>query len=209
MSDLTTVLPEDLLILCTPGGGGRIRLPAYFDYAVAGAVLAELVLAGAVRLDSGRAVLIDPGHVFPHPALTEAVSALPPSATTPRGASLSSCIQRLRRKRAAQPYLDTLVACGEFLCIRVRVLGIFRVTRYFYFGISERRDRCAAISVVMHSPSTAHRRNRNLATLAATVGLPDHGSRRLPRHVTRDLIRTDPIATAVASAIQSARGRKS
>ncbi|WP_051943599.1 GOLPH3/VPS74 family protein [Streptacidiphilus rugosus] len=213
VADVTTFLPEDLLLLCaSPEHEGRIRTPTYLAYALGGAVLAELVLAGAVGIDGKRAHLVQPGMAFRHPALTAALASLPPAAPKPRGASLSSCVSALRH-RVAGPYLDSLTAYGLLRADQVRVLGIFPRTRHTLTDPSARASRVARIDSVLASPSAASPRDRYLTTLAATAGLTNHLRPTRPDRPTRrlltDLTRADPLSSAVASAISAAQSSSS
>ncbi|MBA9005444.1 GOLPH3/VPS74 family protein [Thermomonospora cellulosilytica] len=53
-------LPEDLLLLCAEPETGLVRLPRYFDRALAGAVLAEFALCGAIVLQGEQVTEVRP-----------------------------------------------------------------------------------------------------------------------------------------------------
>ncbi|WP_042431776.1 GOLPH3/VPS74 family protein [Streptacidiphilus anmyonensis] len=209
ITDTTTCLPEDLLLLCARPGDGRVRQPLYFPHALAGAILVELLLAGALRLDGNR--LRVHGNVpLRHPALAAAATYLLPTVAGPRGARLSTCLQRLRRRRpGARPYLDSLTAAGLLRRDEARLLGFIPATTHTLTTPSARASRVACIDAVLASPSTAGPRSLAPTTLAATVDLTNHLHPTRPDRQTRllltDLTRADPVSAAVATSIRRAR----
>ncbi|MET7552035.1 GPP34 family phosphoprotein [Streptomyces sp. NPDC005078] len=53
-------LPEELMLVCADPGTGAIKRPEFFKRALAGAVLAELELQGAILIEDGRIVGLRP-----------------------------------------------------------------------------------------------------------------------------------------------------
>ncbi|SEL59376.1 GOLPH3/VPS74 family protein [Streptacidiphilus jiangxiensis] len=204
-----TCLPEDLLLLGARLRDERIKQPSYLAYALAGAVLAEHLLAGVIRLD-GKYVQAT-GLPVPagHPALEYALEGLPPTVWSSRGATLSTCLHRIRRRNRPQPYLDSLVAAGLLRRDETRFLGLIPVTTHTLTDPSTRASRVARIDATLASPSSAHPRDLALTTLAATVDLTNrlHPTRpdSATRHLLRSLVRADPVSSAVSTSIRRAQ----
>jgi hypothetical protein len=208
VTDTTTCLPEDLLILCARQGDGRIRQPLYFPHALAGAILAELLLAGALRLD-GKRLHAYGNPPLRHPALAAAATYLLPNVTRPRGAPISTCLMRLRRRPDARPFLDSLILAGILRRNGTRLLGFIPITTHTLTNPSARASRVARIDAVLASPHGADPCALSLTTFAATVDLTNHLHPTRPDRPTRrlltDLTRADPVSSAVATSIRRAR----
>lgn len=208
MFDATTSLPEDLLLLCARRSDGRIRQPIYLPHALAGAILAELLLTGALRFD-GKRLHADSNPPLRHPALAAAATSLLPNLSGPRGARISTCLARLRRRPGARPFLDSLTTAGLLRRDEARLLGFIPVTTHTLTDPSARASRVARIDAALASPPTADPRDLALATLASTVDLTNHLHPTRPDRPTRrlltDLTRADPISSAVATSIRRAR----
>ncbi|RAG82850.1 hypothetical protein DN069_25365, partial [Streptacidiphilus pinicola] len=213
-SDATTCLPEDLLLLCARSArsarrdDGRIRQPVYLPHALAGAVLVELLFAGALRFDDKR-LHLDGNPPLGHPSLAAAATTLLPSLSGPRGARISTCLVRLRRRPGARPFLDSLTTAGLVRRDETRLLGFIPVASHTLTDPSIRAHRVSRIDAALASPATANPRDLALATLAATVDLTNHLHPTRPDRPTRrlltDLTRADPISSAVATSIRRAR----
>ncbi|WP_042365865.1 GPP34 family phosphoprotein [Streptacidiphilus neutrinimicus] len=90
-TDPTVCLPEDLLFLCARPGDGRIRQPLYLAHALAGAILAELHFAGALRFD-GKRLHASASGSLPHPAWQRRRRPCsPPSSVRAERASPAAC----------------------------------------------------------------------------------------------------------------------
>jgi len=205
-----TTLPEDLLLLCASPEDGRIRQPGSFRLALAGATLAELVDAGAAAVDGRhRLVLLHPGPLG-HPALDAATVALAGYAGPPRGARLRTCVNRLGR-RAAEPYLESLVQRGLAQRGSWKALGLIPITRYTLTGTgaAARETVAAQVAVAVDDPG-APVRARRLAALAHAGGLtgrlyPGPVANRAARSRLAALTRLDPVASAVHAAVHAAK----
>ncbi|MEY9849128.1 GPP34 family phosphoprotein [Streptacidiphilus sp. MAP5-3] len=208
-------LPEDLLILCATGPDGRLRRPPHLDYALAGGVLAELVLAGAATVDGVRLRLRVPD---PTAVSVDSVSGFPPEllGRLPSGeVRLTVCLNRLRRpgRGVSRPVLGRMVATGVLAGHTGRLLGVLPHTRYTVPDPSARAARTARIAGVLASPDTASPRDLALTTLAHAAGLTSHLTPSRPdratRHLLTDLTRADPLAHAVSLSIRRAKSSSS
>ena len=206
----TTTLPEDLLLLCASPGDGRIRQPGSFRLALAGAVLAELVDAGAATVEQGRRlVLLRPGPLG-HPALDAAAATLAGYAGPPRGARLRGCLNRLGR-RAAEPYLESLVRRGLVQRGTWKALGLIPITQYTVTaaGAAVHKAGLARLATAVDRPDASARALR-LAALAHAGDLtgrlyPGPIANRAARSRLAALTRDDPIASAVRAAVRAAK----
>ncbi|WP_042379458.1 GOLPH3/VPS74 family protein [Streptacidiphilus melanogenes] len=207
-TDATTCLPEDLLLLSARPTDGRVRQPLYLPHALSGAILAELLFAGALRFD-GKRVHADANVPLRHPALAAAATFLLPTVVGPRGARLSTCLQRLRRRPGARPFLESLTAAGLLRRNEARLLGFIPATTHTFTDPAARASRVARIDATLASPQTAPPRDLALTTLAGTVDLTNHLHPTRPDRATRrllaDLTRADPVSSAVATSIRRAR----
>ncbi|MBF9072376.1 GOLPH3/VPS74 family protein [Streptacidiphilus fuscans] len=217
-------LPEDLLILCATGPDGRLRRPPYLDFALAGGVLAELVLAGVATIDGAR-LRLGPrltasasASVAVPVSFSDAVPGIPPEllARIPAGEPrLTVCLNRLRSPGhgVSRAVLGRMVAAGLLTGETSRLLGILPHTRYTVPDPSARAARTARIAAVLASPTTASPRDLSLTTLAHAAGLTSRltPSRldRPTRHLLTDLTRADPLADAVSRSIRRARSSNS
>ena len=203
-------LPEDLLLLCASPDDGRLRLPNHFRFAVAGGVLTELLAAGAATLDGTRLLLLNPGPLGGHPALNAASAVLARHAGPPRGARLRTCVNRLGR-RAAEPYLASLVQRGLAERRAWKLLGVVPIARYTATsaGLAARKLLTAQVADAVENPAAPARAFR-LAALANAGELtgrlyPGPVTNRRARGRLADLTRHDPVATAVHHAVRSAK----
>ncbi|WP_369405571.1 GOLPH3/VPS74 family protein [Streptacidiphilus neutrinimicus] len=119
-----------------------------------------------------------------------------PTVVGPRGARISRCLLRLRRRPGARPYLDSLTAAGLLSRDEARLLGFIPVTTHTLTDPDARASRVARIDGVLASPLTAPPRDLALTTLAATVDLTSHLHPTRPdrqaRRLLTDLTRADP-----------------
>ncbi|MFC1429196.1 GPP34 family phosphoprotein [Streptacidiphilus sp. N1-3] len=212
-----TTLPEDLLLLCAspkdprnaPRNDTRLRQPSHFRLALAGGTLAELLAAGVAALERNRLVLLHPGPLG-HPALDAAVTTLSGYAAPPRGARVRSCVNRLSR-RAAEPYLQSLVDRGLAQRRVWKLLGLIPITQYTVTdrGAAAHKLAAALVTDAVDNPE-ADPRSLQLAALAHAVDLtrrlyPGPVANRRARQRLAALTRQDPVASAVHAAVRAAK----
>lgn len=168
-----TTIPEDLLLLCVDPVSGTVRQPPTFRFALAGGIVAELLAAGALTLDSDRLFpppadrVADP---LSHPALEQARTGLLSAMRGPRpgagsaadpgagfgpsaGLGLRSCLNRLS-SHTARPFLDSLAERGLLRTERTRVLGLFPVTRHHVLHPGVQAERRALIDSAIQSDAS-------------------------------------------------------
>lgn len=217
-----TTLPEDLLLLCADPVDGRLTRPTELRYALAGAVLAELLDAGGLALDGRRLVVLPgaPAAPLPHPGLEAArreVSALLGRSGRTR---VLRVLNRLHRAGGHRLYLDSLVARGLVRIDTRRLLGFIPVKRHHAVDPGLRNDRLALLDAILRSDGPQltvqdgrpdldpHTRALQLTALAGSCALgrslyPGPGNpirRRLD-----EIVRVDPLARAVREAVRAAR----
>ncbi|MGW1076869.1 GOLPH3/VPS74 family protein [Streptomyces sp. NPDC002537] len=119
-------LPEELLLLSfDPATGRKLCRQRFLEYGVAGAVLAELALAGHVVEERGRLTVIRP--VPPaDPLLAMAIASLPPAKG--RGPRTSTWVRSAAR-HLDEPWLRRLVERGALRPERVKALGFLPLLR--------------------------------------------------------------------------------
>ncbi|MGW2869488.1 GOLPH3/VPS74 family protein [Kitasatospora sp. NPDC001225] len=121
----TRPLAEELLLLCADPADGRLRIPALtLSTAVAGAVLAELQLAGTITVDGRRIT----GHRPPgdQDELAAAVLADLGQAGEGRPRTLEHALRALTHPhgRATHHHLDRMVGQGVLTVRSHRFLGL-------------------------------------------------------------------------------------
>jgi Golgi phosphoprotein 3 (GPP34) len=197
-------LPEELLLLCADPDSGRVRRPAHLDRALGGAVLAELLLAGAISVDGKQITGVVPvavDDVFTGRLLDDLVQAF----RRGRRLRLDRWVRRAS-SGARLHVLTTLTDRALLTCERRRVLRLLPVT--VYTAPDPGWGKWAALRIrdelsCPRDPRTAH-----LAALATTVDLDQRLFRGQPdaRAIRRDLrklVRATPIAHAVGEVISA------
>lgn len=118
-------LAEEVMLLSLDDESGAAKEKAGAEWALAGAVLVELVLAGRVTVQGDTAEIVDDTPLgVPH--LDTALAAI-----AEKGPSLKvrSCLER-SRKDVANATTGSLVERGLIRKEQKKVLGLFPVTRY-------------------------------------------------------------------------------
>ncbi len=217
-----TTLPEDLLLLCADPADGRLTRPADLRYALAGAVLAELLDAGGLALDGHRLIALPgaPAAPLPHPALEAARHQVAALLGRSGRTGVLRVLRRLHAVGGHRLYLDSLVARGLVRIDMRRLLGLVPVKRHYAVDPGLRDDRLALLDAMLRTDGprlTAqdgrpdldpHTRALQLTALAGSCALgrslyPGPGNpirRRLD-----EIVRVDPLARAVREAIRAAR----
>ncbi len=165
MSTLT-----DLVLLTTDPGSGKARKgSAAPDAVVGGALLLDLVAAGAVRLEGegrkARVVVANPAPVS-DPLLEQGLARL-------RGrkpAKAQSVVTRLARK-ARQAAYDALTAAGRVRPHEEHVMGVFPVTRHDVLDGAGREALVAQLRDVLLADQPADERTGPLVGLLAAGDL--------------------------------------
>ncbi|THA60541.1 GPP34 family phosphoprotein [Streptomyces sp. A0958] len=204
-------LPEELLLLAhDPVEGRPLCRPHLLRLGLAGAVAAELVLAGRVAVDNGRITALGAPPVGD--ALLDA--ALAGVAGRRKGHKLPRWVRdtagvKTTAGRTDEVWRHRLIARGALREERSRALGLIAQRRH-PAGPDDRtspaRERVAAVA----SGASDDGRDRLLAALAGATGLaeallpgPEQGS------VRGELVLTagrDPIARTVRDLVNAARG---
>ena len=127
------LLADDLLLLLTTDGDGRNAMGSMADYLLAGAVLADLALAGNIRLTEkgeqevrANRVVVVPDAPWPSdPLLSESLTTLAKQAKWFPRTTVEKLRPHLRRTVYERLVRAELVSRDEG-----RVLGLFPVTRH-------------------------------------------------------------------------------
>ncbi|MFG3055095.1 GPP34 family phosphoprotein [Kitasatospora sp. NPDC048239] len=208
----TRSIPEELLLLCVDPEHGRLRIPAAtFHRVIAGGVLAELLVTGAISVDGRRITGYRP--LGPADEVAAGVLARLEGAgkrQSPRG--LDIALRRIPRKPGHRPYLDRLVAAGLVTAETRRVLGI-PYRRYVAVRPDIGAVTAARVAATLERPadgSSADERDRQLAGLVAAArldrrlypGSAGAATRRAARQLGKEL----PVAQAVRRALNADAG---
>lgn len=130
MSDASALpLPEELLLLCAEPTTGRIRTLSGFHRAMAGAVLAELLLTGGLAVDGRRITGYQP-PAGTEPVSTAVLARLAQGRKSGRGAGLDTTLRRISQA-AARGFQDSLAARGLLRSETRRLLGLIPYQRHF------------------------------------------------------------------------------
>ena len=216
-----TTLPEDLLLLCAAPADGRLSWPTDLSYALAGAVLAELLDAGGLALDGRRLVTLPgvPAAPLPHPELEAARREIAALLGRSGRTGVLRALNRLHRVGRRQYYLDSLVARGLVRTDARRLLGIIPANRYYAVDPGLRDDRLALLDAILRTDGPRltdqdgrpdldpHTRALQLTALAGSCGLGRSlypGPRNPIRRRLDEIVRVDPLAHAVREAIRNA-----
>ncbi|GHF62392.1 GOLPH3/VPS74 family protein [Kitasatospora xanthocidica] len=170
-------LPEELLLLCAHPAHGRFRVPAsQFHHVVAGAVLAELVLGGAVTVEKHRITGYQPFGA------RDEVAAGVLARLEARGKSrfrpgLDQALAQVPDPPGHRFHLDRLTAAGYYAVEEKRFLGLpWRTHRLLRPDLRE--ETAARVAATLLAPDggagrpTAER-DRQLAALIHVASL-DH-----------------------------------
>ncbi|MBO3746005.1 GPP34 family phosphoprotein [Streptosporangiaceae bacterium NEAU-GS5] len=124
---MSLLIAEELVLLAYRPDTGRLGIGSVeLEAAVAGGVLAELVLGGRIALDGGRIVVTDPTP----PGDEELDAALARLAAHPKARKPEWWVGRLKSRKLRGRLLDRLIARGILTGQRVRILGIFPTWRF-------------------------------------------------------------------------------
>lgn len=195
-------LPEELLLLCADPSTGKIRTPTGFHRAMAGAVLAELLLTGGLTVDDRRITAYQPL------AATEPVSAavlerLARSGKSRRPFRLDTAVRQVTLPEL-RGFTVSLTAQGLLRSEDRRLLGLIPYQRRF----ATSPETAPAITARVRAALTSFQaveRDRQLAGLTGAMGLerrlfPGAEGAELRRAV-RGLSKSLPIPRAVRRVI--------
>ncbi|QLE72660.1 GPP34 family phosphoprotein [Streptomyces rectiverticillatus] len=201
-------LPEELLLLCFDPVSGRklMRTGHASAYGVAGAVLAELRLAGRVVEERGRVQVTNP---LPpdDPLLATAVASLQqPGQDAKRGGPRTARWVRSASRRLEEACLARLAEQGALRMETRRFLGLIPY-QHSSLGPVNLTTAARERFELARRGGFADPRARALAALASAIGIsgalcPGWG-RRTERQAMRRLIRTDWAARAVHKNVMS------
>ncbi|WP_055589845.1 GOLPH3/VPS74 family protein [Streptacidiphilus griseoplanus] len=200
-------LPEELLLLCADPESGQLRRPHHFNRALGGAVLAELLTAGALTVQGRSITEVRPLPVG-DPVADRVLAELAATGKRPRHLGLERWVRRASA-RVDRAYLDALTARGLLTVRRRRILGILPATTYTATlpGWPKAGADRILRALSATGPAGPSDRDLQLAALAGTVGLDRRLFRgpdgRPTRRRIHELARATPIAAAVRRVISS------
>jgi hypothetical protein len=202
-------LPEELLLLCADPVDGRLRRVANFSRVLGGAVLYELLLAGALAVEGRRITEVRPlplGYPFADQLLAE-IAAI---GKKERLLKLDRWVRRASQ-HVVDPHIAALTSRGLLVSGRRRIFGLIPVTAYYATQPTWAKETTARILGALPPDGypggyfTADPRTMYLAALVSPVHLDRrifHGPDvRAARHRANRLTRTEPIADAVRRVI--------
>ncbi|MDX2678923.1 GOLPH3/VPS74 family protein [Streptomyces soliscabiei] len=208
-----TSLPEDMVLINTDPASGVVKRRQLSTRVLAGAVLLELLLHGAITVDTKQIAGVRPlalGDPFAESILAE-ISDARPSRSSLR---LTRWVDKASRK-VDRAYLDRLTARGLLYARRRRVLGVFPSTRWttvdlgWPMHLAARVDH--AVRPEAYGPPGAY--DLYLTALVDVYGLsrrlyPGRDNRHLRRRIS-DLSRTNLIVNAVRQVLAADARRRS
>jgi hypothetical protein len=200
---VNTLLAEDLMLITAHPARGTVRRPhgLALPRALAGAVLQDCLLLGAVRLEGDRLIPVAP-PVRPGPVVQEVLGRL----TRETGVRPAIDLLAAPRSRLGQLVIRSMTAEGSVARSRRRLLGVVPLRSYLVAdrgAVETLRGRVvAALFTRVDDP--------RVDALAALVRAGDlhrllHVDRDTVRRRGRPVLVHDPIAAAVADAIRQAR----
>ncbi|MFI6846874.1 GPP34 family phosphoprotein [Kitasatospora sp. NPDC050467] len=202
-------IPEELLLLCADPVRGRLRTPhSTLHRVIAGGVVAEMLMSGAITVEGRRITGFQP--LGAHDEVGAGVLArLEKAGKRDQRLGLDLVIRRVPRKPGPAPFLDRLTSDGLLVVETRRFLGLpyrrHAATRPT-MG-QEIAARVAATLAHEGDESPAAERDRQLAGLIGAARLERRlypGSAGAPtRRAVRRLTRELPIAGAVRRVITS------
>jgi hypothetical protein len=164
-------MPEEILLLMLDDQSGRLqeRAAPSGDYAVAGAILAELALAGRIDTDPGRLYVTDPtptGDALQDRALAQIVAAKETGDSRHWIETLSADADEYR-----DALFERLVAKGILKRVEGRFLWVFPERRYPVISDKEEREVKARILGVLFKDEIPDPRDSLLIGLCRAAGL--------------------------------------
>jgi hypothetical protein len=209
-----TSLPEDILLFCADPQTGVVPRPSHLRRVLAGAVLTELMLRGAITVDGARITEVRPLPAPVDPFADRVVTEL--LRTRPKFGFGAMRLERWVRKVSQQvdrDYRELMAGHGVLRARTRRVLGVFRVTDWTLTDGAwaqqqvERVDRVIRPEAYDAFPGPPDRRDVHFAALigAFPTGERMYSGRagRALRRRMKDLTRSDPIADATRKVIKT------
>jgi Golgi phosphoprotein 3 (GPP34) len=198
-------LPQELLLVCADPVSGRVRRPGGFERALGGAVLAELLLAGAISIERERISevrKVPTGDAFVDRVLADLTAA---SGKWWRSLRLETWVRRAS-SGATSHYLAELIDLGFLVERPGRALRMFPVT--VHTAPDPHWAKWATARILAELPTPSDPRTTHLATLAQACDLDGrlfrgHADAKAIHRTLGKLTRTTPIAKAVTRVISS------
>ncbi|WP_158895059.1 GOLPH3/VPS74 family protein [Amycolatopsis anabasis] len=159
-------LPEELLLLAIEDGTGSVLATARLDLGLAAGQLAELAIAGRIRLEGDRVAVLDPAPTR-DAELDEALADLHTRRRTP---AVASWLQG-RRNTLRGSYLQRLSDDGLIEVTAKRVLGVFPAERYPIRDEAAKAKIRERLDAVVISDESPDQYTGSLAALVHAVGL--------------------------------------
>jgi hypothetical protein len=164
-------MPEEILLLMLDDQSGRLqeRAAPSGDYAVAGAVIAELALAGRIDTDPKRLFVVDPtstGDALQDRALAQIVAAAAPGDSRFWIETLAADADDYR-----EILFERLVGKGILKRVEGRFLWVFPERRYPQISDKEEREVKARIMGVLFKDEIPDPRDSLLIGLCRAAGL--------------------------------------
>ncbi len=200
------LLAEQLLLLTIDPTGGLVGAGANASSrdAMARALLVELIVQGAVILESGKLRVVDP-LPQPHRLLTQALRVIGDEALTP-----AATISRLRRRlwEVRGEFLDGFVRLGILHQLPGGLFGRFGRTRYALQSTQTRAELVSRLNRGAQTPSLDDLPALALALLAEFSGLAQHFLENETRlRLRRWAYAMRPSPTAIAGGAGAPRSR--
>lgn len=198
MASLT--LPETLLFLGFDAEKGTTRRGLALSYALGGAQLHELALAGRIAIDADAVTVVD-GTPTGDPDVDELLAKIASASDRPR--KPGHWVMK-RKSTAVAIYARRLTSARALTRRRTRVLGIFPRTVYPVINVDAREAVLAQVRTALSSPAQPSPRDAALIALLHVTGLArklldDPEQRKRAKQIASD----DVVAGAVKRAIDA------
>ncbi len=200
-------LAEQFLLLALDEENGKLADPSGcgLNYGLAGAVMAELLLQGKLKLDADGTLLPDKTAFTSDPLLDEALEEV---RNSPKPRALNYWIEKLASAKLRRAVLHRLLDRGLLAEEERRALGIFPHTVLVQRDLAPRMWAYTALRGAALNGEPLDAQMKTLLSLAQAAGLLPlfftRQEQRLAKQQIEALTRSQPVAEAVAQAVENA-----
>jgi hypothetical protein len=195
-------LPETLLLLGFDAKTGAARYGLDLSYALAGAQLHELALAGRIIVQAEHVTVVD-ATATGDPQLDELLAKIASTSDDPR--KPGHWVMK-RKSKAVPLYLRRLVHCGVLSSRRTRILGLVPRTIFPIVDEQSHAQAREGIDAALAGQQPPPDRAAALIALVSVTGLsPELGHDRAQQERAAQIAEDDVVACAVKRAVDAVR----